>query len=260
MQALRTKIDTLIAGGSKAVRSTTSDSMILKGPGGRFTMLTTPAGELTRAGRVYQDRVGEPLPSGGYDVNQTPRRVGNVEFIKTRGGKDRAVRRWDPGSDKFVYTALGRGFYSRRRSEYVVQVPVNIRGKRENGTTYDNKGWMPISELGLGNIKLPQNLTEAQRDERIKLSVARYLSLDSPLYEVSQETWTYDPHGSWEIEELRTSPNVDPNEPPEVQVLHRTLGAQPASFRSSCIPTAYAPKPLWTTGTGSASRGRWPPF
>ena len=140
MQALRTRIDTLIAGGSRATKSKSSDGLMLKGPGKSFVTLMTPAGVVTKAGRVYEDRVGERLPAGGYDVDQAPRRVGNVEYIKTRGGKDRVVRRWDPSSDKFVYTALGRTFYSKRQSEYVVQIPITIRGKRDNGRYLRDEG------------------------------------------------------------------------------------------------------------------------
>ena len=251
MQALRTRIDTLIAGGSRATRTKQGEGIILRGAGRGFTVLMTPAGQVTRAGKIYEDRVGEPLPAGGYDANQTPHRVGNVEYIKTRGGKDRAVRRWDPSSDKFVYTALGKNFYAKRQSEYVVEVPVNIRGKRENGTEYHVKGFMPIKDLGLENLKLPQNLTEAERDERIKLAVARFLTLDAPLYEVSQETWRYDPHGTWKITELRTSPAEAQGGNPRVRAETRTVGAGPASLSQLLYSDAICAEAFVDHGDGT---------
>ena len=81
-------------------------------------------------GREYEALNGQSLPVGGFDDTQTPTRLGNVESIRMRGGKSAVVRRFDPASAAFTYTRLGRQFFSRRRTEYVVSVPAGFWGTR----------------------------------------------------------------------------------------------------------------------------------
>jgi hypothetical protein len=131
-----------------------------------------------------------------------------------------------------VHNALGRRFFSRRRSEYVVQIQVIKRGRKDNGTTYEVNGWMPITDLGLRNISLPQRLTIEQRDEQIKAAVMRYLSDGLEVYEVSQEVWRYDAHGAWIIRGMPTQPG--PGHDPYTEVITRRLGVRPV--RMSQLP------------------------
>ena len=38
-----------------------------------------------------------------------------------RGGKEKVVRRYDPVTNDYKYTALGKRFYGRQQIQYVVQ-------------------------------------------------------------------------------------------------------------------------------------------
>ena len=79
------------------------------------------------------------------------------------------------------------------KRNYVVQVPVRVKGVRKNGSEYAIRSTLPIAKLGVDRVELPLNLTAAQRTTRIKEIVKRELGdLSRPIYEVSQESWTYD--------------------------------------------------------------------
>ena len=102
-----------------------------------------------------------------------------------RDGSERITRRFDASGGDFRFTAVGRSFYSKRPSQYVVHIPVTIEGRRKNGTTYELKSFMPTEKLGIQNLSLPQTLTQRQRDARVKEVVPGQV-----LYEVSDEQWT----------------------------------------------------------------------
>jgi hypothetical protein len=135
-------------------RKTPSDSLILR-DGASFRTLVNNSGTLTVHGREYETLTGESLPQGGFDDTQTPTRVNNTETIRTRAGKTAIVRRFDVATGAFTYTRLGRQFFSRRRSQYVVSVPARFTGTRTNGNAYTRDGLYPISSI----ISLPQSLT-----------------------------------------------------------------------------------------------------
>jgi hypothetical protein len=233
MPTIAQRVAAHLAVGGRPAPPTRGEGLLLHGAGRAYVRLLTNAGQRTAAGLAYEAQTGAQLPAGGYDGTQQPRRQGDVESIRTRRGTDRVVRRWDPASMQWVYTALGRQFYSQRRSEYVVQIPVTKRGRRDNGSHYVVAGWMPITDMGLANIRLPQNLTEQQRDERIKALVGVYLQPDQVVYEVSEETWRYDAAGTWIISEMVTQPAEGAGQP-RTEVLTRRLGTAPA--RLSQLP------------------------
>jgi hypothetical protein len=116
-------------------RKSPSDAVLLR-DGRSHRVLVDSGGRLTTHGAAYEAHSGEALPVGGFDNTQTPVRNGNVETIKMRGGKDSAVRKFDPATGGFTYTRLGRTFYSQRRTEYVVRVPVKYAGTRHDGRPY----------------------------------------------------------------------------------------------------------------------------
>jgi hypothetical protein len=114
-------------------RKSPSDALLLR-DGRSHRVLVDSGGRLTAHGAAYEAHSGEALPTGGFDNTQTPpSRNGNVETIKMRGGKESVVRRFDPATGGFTYTRLGRTFYSQRRTEYVVRVPVKYAGTRHDG-------------------------------------------------------------------------------------------------------------------------------
>ena len=125
---------------------------------------------------------------------------------------------------------LGRVFYARLKQNYVVEVPVIIRGVRKNGSQYQIRSTLPIAKLGVDRVELPLNLTVAQRSARIKEIVKAHLGdLNQPLYEVSKETWAYDAssEGGWVIHEETVA--RDPDTAEMVVALDRHVGTVPLS-------------------------------
>ena len=156
------KVDSFVAEGAQP-KTLRHGGVVLKGQGGLFVTLVKQSGGLTNAGAYYQRHHGE-LDTQGLDLSQVPHREKNTEYVYIRG--KRATRVWD--GMQFKFTKLGELFYRNIRRNYVVQVPVNVRGTRDNGTHYTFKTFFRITKLGLTEISLPLNLTEAQRLERVK--------------------------------------------------------------------------------------------
>ena len=119
-----------------------------------------------------------------------------------RGGKESVVRRFDLATGGFTYTRLGRTFYFQRRTEYVVRVPVKYQGMRHDGSAYTREGYYPVQ----APVSLPQYLTRAQRDARIKQAVQLSIGGDT-LAEFSEEKVTLRPDAPWHILEMTTPPS-----------------------------------------------------
>ena len=98
---------------------TKSETLVLR-EGRKYRTLVGQAGQLTKYGREYEDLVPDArLPRVGYDPSQAPSRTGDVEYIRV-GGKERMVRRYDPATNDWRYSRLGKQFYGSRRIQYVV--------------------------------------------------------------------------------------------------------------------------------------------
>ena len=218
-------IDNMLVAGNTP-RDTKGGSVIL-GQGARYHQLINTTGEKTRLGEYYETKTGQDLPVGGFDPRQSPYRLGDTEYIKMRNGEEKVTRRYSPVENQFNFTALGKSFYSRIKRSYVVQIPVKVKGKRKNGTYYNIKSTIPISKLGVDRIEMPLNLSRQQRDVKIKDIVKSQLNLDEPLYEVSQEEWTYD-EGAWIINEETVG--RDPDNGEMVIALDRRTGTAPYSL------------------------------
>ena len=176
------RVATYLAKGHQPRHTRRGSTVVLPGPGKGFVRLADAAGHLTPAGERYVHLTGQH-PTG----EETLVREGGTEFL-VRGRARRVARRWDPVTKQWSYTAAGRAYFSRQRSEYVVFVPVVRNGRRNDGAHYNRPGYMPISDLGMGRtVSLPQDLTTAQRDERIKALVLAKIDVEKPLYEVSAE-------------------------------------------------------------------------
>ena len=68
-------------------------------------------GTLTKAGRAWQRLTGEELPSSGaWDPSTEPVRDGDTEHLRLRDNNLRVLRRWDPASNDWIFTTLGRQF------------------------------------------------------------------------------------------------------------------------------------------------------
>ena len=193
MEFLRAAI---AAGGTPHVAA--SGATVLR-DGRKFKQLVTSAGKLTDAGRLYQGETGTVLETNSYDTAQAPRREGNAEYISTRRGQDKVIRRWDAAMSKWSYTAVGRKFFAQKRIQYVVKVPVTFEGKRANGTPYRRQGYFPLSEP----IAIKMTDSQVQRDEKIKAHV-RSLYPSGVLAEYSEETITIREGAEWHIVEMTT--------------------------------------------------------
>ena len=177
--------DNLAAG--RRASKTRSDAWVLRGEGKTHRVLVDAGGTLTKFGRFYEEQTGQALERGNFDPDQEAEREGNVETIRLRGGGRGIVRRFDPaavgGQGRWKYTALGRGFFDRKRISYIVRVPATFHGTNARGTTYKRTGFFPITEP----VELPIALSQTQRDKRIRQAVKDSIGEDGVLAEYSQE-------------------------------------------------------------------------
>ena len=202
------------------------------------------------------------MQQGGF-LQQAARREGNTETIALRNGKRAVTRRWDPASNEFKFTAIGKKYYSTLRRNYVVDVPIIIKGKRKNGTRYEIKSHTKMEKLGMRPVEVPLNLTLDQRREYIKRAVEAAVAKDKPLYQVSDEEWSYDAHGTWAIHEETVG--VDPDSGKPEAMCFWTGGREhqnPLSATRCCTQRLSARRRSRLSGrpTTSALRGKWQRF
>ena len=208
-------------------RKTANDSVVLR-HGSNYKMLVNTSGSVTKAGKEYQRlKPDTELEIFTYDPQQTPARTGNRETIKLRGGKERVVRVFDPTTDNFKYTSLGKRFFASKRTEYIVKVPAKFSGKRANGKSYSRQGLYPIH----APVNVPASYNQQQRDAFVKSHVTN--SFESGIIaEYSEETIKYNEQGQWSIVEMTTTPD-NMNAP---DVIDRALGAYPGSVSMLLFP------------------------
>jgi hypothetical protein len=219
----RTRIDQFILTGVAPSRLKGSEAMALKAAKS-IIKLVDDAGESTAAGRYWAKKTGTELPAGGF-MNQIATRTGNTETIKLRDGSLGVTRHWNEGTGEYNFTRLGNQYYKTLRRNYITIVPVNIEGRRTDGSTYKIKSTMPVSKLGLSPTTIPLNMTSPRRREKVKAMVLR--ELPDILYEQSEEVWTLDPTGSWQIHEETVGIFPGLEEAAAITVLDRPTGAQP---------------------------------
>ncbi len=218
------RIDVMIAAGVNPARLKGSEAQGLKL--GRSTIkLIGNDGQATQAGKYWTIASGQPLPVGGF-MQQDAVREGNVETIKLADGRKGVTRKWDEATGVYKFTKLGNDYYKLLRRNYVAAVPVIIDGKRKNGSTYKVKSHMPVEKLGLKPKSIPLNMGSPQRRARVKQMIEEELP-DEALYEVSDESWTLDPDGSWKISEETVGTNPDTGNGESHVVLDRRVGARP---------------------------------
>ena len=82
-------------------------------------------GRTSEAGTYYSEISGRRLEEN-WDPDQIVTKIGRTDYIQV-AGKSHAVRTWQPTSSTYKYTALGRQFYARRQSEYVVSLPIILK-------------------------------------------------------------------------------------------------------------------------------------
>ena len=151
MLKAKQSIDNMLATNARP-HSTKSGSVVITGGNKRHTLLNSQ-GERTALGEYYEQRSSNELPAGGFDPTQAPFREGNTEFIKMRTGEERAVRRYDPADNEYKFTKLGKSFYARLKRNYVVQIPVKVKGKRNDGSYYNIQSSFPSRQWELTESK-----------------------------------------------------------------------------------------------------------
>ena len=230
----RSKLDALITAGQEPAKHKTTESIGIRS-GKRSISLVDAAGKKTPAGIYFEQKAGKNLPDGGF-LQQKARRDGNAETIALRDGKRGVTRRWDVGTGEFKFTALGKKYYSTLRRNYVVDVPIVIRGRRKNGTDYQIKSHMKMERLGLRPIEVPLHLTYEERRVFIKRSVERSIDTTAALGEMSDEKWYFDGGGSWGIHEETVGVDPDTGIPEAHVILDRRVRAPKPFVTDGLLP------------------------
>ena len=120
-----------------------------------------------QAGQHYYSHLGLRPPSKDFDYNQPLIREGPNDYILLRNGQKKLVRSLQGGEHRL--TKLGKGFFRDKYYEYLVHVPVIIRGRQHSGRNA-GAGWLPVNELG-GATRHPAHLTEEQVAQRVRQQV-----------------------------------------------------------------------------------------
>ena len=98
----------------------------------RYVVLADAAGRLTPAGVWYYATTGAPRPRAAFSQDQELIRRGGNDYIRTRDWREALVRSLRADGTTRL-TQLGHFFFRNRYREYVVHVPVTIRGRHGNG-------------------------------------------------------------------------------------------------------------------------------
>ena len=99
-----------------------------RGPGA-YALLSRADGQLTRAGQHYYSHLGLRPPSKDFDYTSSSARAQRLHPL--RNGQKKLVRSLQGGEHRL--TKLGKGFFRDKYYEYLVHVPVIIRGRRRSG-------------------------------------------------------------------------------------------------------------------------------
>ena len=245
----RQQITEAADGGARA-RTGADGAVVLnlrRGPGA-YALLSRADGQLTRAGQHYYSHLGLRPPSKDFDYNQPLIREGPNDYILLRNGQKKLVRSLQGGEHRL--TKLGKGFFRDKYYEYLVHVPVIIRGRRRSGRNagagYERRDWLPVNELG-GATRHPAHLTEEQVAQRVRQQVEASLDPGGPILQLSDETYFLDPEGHWVVSTQSTHYR---NSRTEVETLlrQRMRGLRSVSFQLPCeedvLPSAFEDKPL----------------
>ena len=79
----------------------------LRGRDGLSVALAKSNGEKARAGHFYEQHTGQSLPDGSLDLNQTPDRVGDSEFVTVRARQAPRDAQVGPGGARLALHGSG---------------------------------------------------------------------------------------------------------------------------------------------------------
>ena len=206
--------------GNRPRRAARSGRVILStGEGGKqsYRVLIGADGTLTPAGRVYQEaNPSWQRPAAFFDPNQLVIRRGPSDSIRTDAG-ERVVRTYDVGG-RTRLTRLGKLYFRGKKTEYVVKIPVIVKGWRADGSIYYRNTHMPTNmAAGDGSFMEAWDAGERFREdaalgpaeavERIKTRRLERWGQDfrggrTLIFNQSQEEWYYDRDGEWLVSAL----------------------------------------------------------
>jgi len=150
---------------------------------GAYQVLVGPNGAKTPAGQDYYDKTGHSAPNSTFDHNQDLIRKGPNDYIRTRNNKMALVKTLLP-SGGVKLTALGKQFFKEKHNEFVVSVPVVIRGHRTRrrgpSEPYTHAAYLPVDMLGIGRIMANQGLSHAQQVSKVNELVQQQMNVSDP--------------------------------------------------------------------------------
>ena len=128
-----------------------------------YVLLARGDGTLTKAGEFYYgENPSQPKPTSQFDYNTPLMKRGANDYIRTRDGRDALVRSLKADGSVSL-TRLGRSYFKRKQTEYVVQVPVVVSGTNKRGKLVNRPTFLPTDLLGVGQILASDALSEAQK-------------------------------------------------------------------------------------------------
>ena len=158
-----------------------SNQVTVKNKPGRSShvLLARADGTLTKAGEFYYgENSSQPTPTSQFDYNTPLMKRGANDYIRTRDGREALVRSLKADGSVSL-TRLGRSYFKRKQTEYVVQVPVIVSGTNKRGKTVNRTTFLPTDLLGVGQILASDALNEAQKNNRVKSYVLKELGLQT---------------------------------------------------------------------------------
>ena len=132
------RVKQIIDSGSRPEFDKAHKNNLMLKKGRKFVRLSKDDGEPTPASLFWQGITGQTLPDSGF-MSQTAVRDGNAEYIKLRDGKRGITRQLSLETGEWIFTKLGLKYYKRLGRNYVVNVPVIIRGTPPDGRVYTKK-------------------------------------------------------------------------------------------------------------------------
>ena len=85
---------------------------------------------------------------------------GANDYIRTRDGREALVRSLKADGSVSL-TRVGRSYFKRKQTEYIVQVPVIVSGTNKRGKPVNRQTFLPTDLLGVGQILASYSLSEA---------------------------------------------------------------------------------------------------
>ena len=145
-------IRTAIAAGTVPNRGRSNQTTLRlnQNPGrSSYTVLARADGSLTQSGEFFYGEAdsSQPRPTSQFDYNTPLLKRGPNDYIRTKNGE--ALVRSLKADGSVTLTRLGRQYFKRKSTEFVVSVPVIVTGTNRRGQTVNRTTSLPTDLLGL---------------------------------------------------------------------------------------------------------------